>query len=88
VYVNNAREVRSILDDSRKVLAVFQGHHHAGSCRRLRRIHYYTLKALVEGAAPQDNSYAIVHVHPDGAITVNGYRRAESRRLAPRSART
>jgi alkaline phosphatase len=87
VYVNNALAVRTILQDSRKVLAVFQGHHHAGSCRRIGGIHYYTLKALVEGPGPAENSYAIAHVRPDGCIAVNGYRKAESKHLAPVAAR-
>ena len=81
VYVKNASQVRQILEDSGKVLAVFQGHHHAGSYKNIAGIHYYTLKALVEGAGPESNSYAIAEARPDGGITVTGYRRAESKRL-------
>ncbi|UCE46899.1 MAG: metallophosphoesterase, partial [Phycisphaerales bacterium] len=82
VYVKNAAQVRQVLQDSGKVLAVFQGHHHAGSYNNMAGIHYYTLKALVEGTGPENNSYAIVDAHPDGSMTVTGYRRAESRQLA------
>jgi predicted phosphodiesterase len=81
VYVKNADQVRHILEDSGKVLAVFQGHHHAGSYSKIEGIHYYTLKALVEGTGPENNSYAIAEALPDGSITVTGYRRAESRQL-------
>jgi 3',5'-cyclic AMP phosphodiesterase CpdA len=81
VYVKNAEQVRQILEGSGKVLAVFQGHHHAGSYAHLAGIHYYTLKALVEGTGPENNSYAIAEVLPDGSITVTGYRRAESKQL-------
>ncbi|UCF14351.1 MAG: hypothetical protein JSW59_13130, partial [Phycisphaerales bacterium] len=81
VYVKNAAQVRQVLQDSGKVLAVFQGHHHAGSYNNMAGIHYYTLKALVEGTGPENNSYAIVEAHPDGSMTVTGYRRAESRQL-------
>ncbi len=84
VYVNNAAQVRPILEASGTVLAVFQGHHHEGSYRRIGGIHYYTLKALVEKSGPENNAYAIAEVFPDGSITVHGYRRAENRRLAPR----
>jgi predicted phosphodiesterase len=86
VYVSNAEDVRQILEQSRKVLAVFQGHHHAGSYSQMRGIHYYTLKALVEGPGEQNNSYAIVDVRPDRSITVNGYRKATSKRLTPAGA--
>jgi predicted phosphodiesterase len=82
-YVKNAAEVRQILEQSGKVLAVFQGHHHEGGYSRIERIHYYTLKALVEGSGPENNSYAIVEVQPDMNITVTGYRKAVSKQLAP-----
>jgi len=81
VYVKNAAHVRQILEASGKVLATFQGHHHSGSYSNIAGIHYYTLKALVEGRGPENNSYAITEVHPDGSITVTGYRKAESRQL-------
>jgi hypothetical protein len=82
VYVKNADRVRQILEGSGKVAAVFQGHHHAGSYNNVAGIHYYTLKALVEGTGPENSSYAIAEVRPDGTITITGYRRAESKELA------
>jgi predicted MPP superfamily phosphohydrolase len=81
VYINNAADVRQILQASGKVLAVFQGHHHSGSYSNIAGIHYYTLKALVEGSGPENNSYAIAEVHPDGSITITGYRKAVSKQL-------
>jgi predicted phosphodiesterase len=81
VYVKNAARIRQVLEASGKVLAVFQGHHHSGSYNNIAGIHYYTLKALVEGHGSENNSYAIVEVNPDSTITVNGYRKAESRQL-------
>ena len=78
-YVGNAAAVRQILEASGKVLAVFQGHHHTGSYSQIRGIHYYTLKAVVEGSGPQNNAYAIVEVHPDRSITVSAYRQAVRR---------
>jgi hypothetical protein len=81
VYVKNAAQVRQIFNASGKVLAVFQGHHHSGSYSNIAGIHYYTLKAVVEGHGPENNSYAIAEVHPDGNITVNGYRKAVSAQL-------
>jgi len=82
-YVKNADDVRAIFESSGKVLGVFQGHRHSGSYSRTEGIHYYTLKAVVEGSGPENNSYTIVEVLSRGDIIVSGYRRAESKRLAP-----
>lgn len=81
-YVDNAKEVRSILQASGKVLAVFQGHKHAGNYSIIEGIHYYTLKAMVDGSGPENNSYATVEVRNDNCIIVTGYRRAENRKLS------
>jgi predicted phosphodiesterase len=81
VYVKNAARVRQVLEASGKVLTVFQGHHHSGSYSNIAGIHYYTLKALVEGTGLQNNSYAIAEVRPDGSITVTGYQKAVSMQL-------
>ncbi|MBN2314113.1 MAG: hypothetical protein JXM79_09300 [Sedimentisphaerales bacterium] len=81
VYINNAADVRRILEASGKVLAVFQGHHHAGGYNNIAGIHYYTLKALIEGTGAENNAYAITEIQPGGDIVVTGYRKAESRQL-------
>lgn len=82
VYVENAAEVRDVLERSGKVLAVFQGHHHAGDYNEINGIHYCTLVATVEGQGAENNSYAIVEVCPNLDATITGYRRASSRTLA------
>jgi hypothetical protein len=81
VFVKNAAQVRRILQASNRVLAVFQGHDHDGDYRLLDGIPYYTLKAVVEGHGADNNSYALVEVHPDQSLTVTGYHRASSMRL-------
>lgn len=80
--VNNAKEVRSILKRSGKTLAVFQGHNHRGHYSRLAGIHYYTLKAMVEGSGSHNNAYAVVEIHEDGTISITGYRKAISKQLS------
>lgn len=82
VYVKNAAEVRKVLEESGKVPVVFQGHHHPGSYKKINGIHYYTLKAMVEGTGPENSSYAIVEVRPDNSIAVTGYRKAVSSSFA------
>jgi len=81
VYVKNAADIRQILEQSGKVTAVFQGHHHEGSYSYIEGLHYYTLKAMVEGPGEENNSYAIVEIRPDKSITVTGYRKAISKQL-------
>jgi len=77
-HVKNGAAVRQVLEDSKKVLAVFTGHNHAGHYSLIKGIHYYTLKAVVEGAQATDNAYAIVEAHPHDTISVTGYRKAVS----------
>jgi predicted phosphodiesterase len=80
-YIKNAAEVREILQKQQRVLAVFQGHNHAGDYKLIEGIHYYTLKAMVEGNGEENNSYAIVEIHDDLGMTVTGYRQAISKNL-------
>lgn len=84
-YVKNSDAVRAILEASGKVLAVFQGHDHAGGHRRVGGIHYYTLRAVVDGGGAENNAYASVEVHPNLDLTVTGYRRAATMAM-PRAA--
>jgi predicted MPP superfamily phosphohydrolase len=82
LYVDNAGDVRNILQASGKVLAVFQGHKHEGDYNMIEGIHYYTLKAMVVGSGAENNSYATVEVLGDNDIIVTGYRKAVSRKLS------
>lgn len=79
--VSNGRHVRQILEASRKVLAVFQGHYHEGSHTHIHGIHYYTLKAVVDNSGPENSAYAIAEVGANGDVTVTGYRKAVSVRM-------
>ncbi len=76
--VRNAGEVRRTLEAGENVLAVFQGHNHAGDYHLIGRIHYYTLKAMIEGSGEENNSYAVVDVLENNDIIVTGYRKARS----------
>ncbi len=81
-YVNNSLQVRSVLERSGRVLAVFQGHDHPGGHSHINGIHYYTLKAVVDNSGPENSAYAIAEVAANGDIAVTGYRRAVSMQLA------
>jgi 3',5'-cyclic AMP phosphodiesterase CpdA len=73
VCVKNAEEVITILEKSKNVLAVFQGHHHEGHYSFRNGIHYFTMKAMVEGALPDNNSYAIVEIDNELNINIDGF---------------
>jgi len=70
--VKNAPEIRSILENSGNVSAVFQGHMHAGGYRKIGGIHYCTLRAMVEGPTTENNAYAIVTLGRHRRITLEG----------------
>lgn len=55
--VRNAEAVRKILEDSRKVRGVFQGHYHDGDFTTVGGIPYVTLPAMCVG---EKNEYRIV----------------------------
>jgi hypothetical protein len=75
-YVRNSEAVRNIFEQSGKVLAAFNGHEHNGGYTSIEGIHYYTLRAVVDGSGDENNSYAIIEVLPDNNIIVTGYRKA------------
>jgi hypothetical protein len=66
--VKNAAELRSILEKSGLVVAVFAGHYHDGGYQAMNGIHYVTLQA--NAAYGNDlayhNQYATVDVYQDG----------------------
>jgi len=78
--VQNAAEIRNILEKSRQVLAVFQGHYHRGAYTFCQGIHYYTLASMVENPLPS-NSFACAEIYRDFSISVLGFGAAESRYL-------
>jgi predicted phosphodiesterase len=80
-YVKDAAQVRQILEQSGKVLVVFQGHRHQGQVQQIHGIHYYTLKAVVEGNGPDNNAYAIVEIRPDRSMAITGYGKVASLEL-------
>jgi alkaline phosphatase len=79
--VQNASEVRSLLEKSGKVLAVFQGHSHKNDYQQIAGIHYTTLVAMVEGSGAENNGYTMLDVLSDGSLRLNGFRRQVKRTL-------
>ena len=79
--VRNAAEVRSLLEKSGKVLAVFQGHSHKNDYQQINGIHYTTLVAMVEGSGLENNGYSLLDIMRDGSLRLNGFRRQVNRTL-------
>lgn len=73
--VRNAGEVRTILELSKNVRAVFQGHSHANSYQQIAGIHYCTLVSMVEGSGPENNAYSILDLLPSGGLRLNGFQK-------------
>ena len=79
--VQNATEVRQILEQSKNVLCVLQGHVHEEIYNRINGIHYYSVNAVIEGDGAENNAYMIVDVYKDGSLKIDGYRRATDREM-------
>lgn len=76
--VKNCTQVREVLQDSDKVLAVFQGHSHKNDYQEIAGIHYCVLTAMVEGSGEQNNGYSTMDVFGDGTIRLAGHRRQKN----------
>jgi len=71
--IKNRSEVRNILEQSKKVIAVFQGHAHWNNQEICNGIPYFTIQSLVEDFSSSkipSASYAIVEI-TDDQITVD-----------------
>lgn len=78
--VKNAKVIRKVLEDSKKVLAVFQGHSHKNDYKQIGGIHYCTLVAMVEGKGKMNNGYSSMDLFEDGTIQLDGHRKQKDYR--------
>ena len=76
--VKNAAEVRKVLENSEKVLAVFQGHSHMNDHKDIEGIHYCTLVAMVEGSGAESNGYSVMSLTDSATIRITGFRKQQS----------
>jgi len=79
--VQNAAEVRQILEQSGNVLCVLQGHVHEERYNLINGIHYYSVNAVVDGDGHENSAYMIVDVYKDGSLKIDGFRRATDREM-------
>ena len=78
-YVSNHEVVREVLESSKNILAVFQGHTHKDDHQHLNGIHYTTMLGMVDYDGPENNAYAIVEMYPDERIEVIGFKRIKNK---------
>lgn len=71
--VKNSPDVRKVLEESGRVLAVFQGHSHQNDLKEIGGIHYCTLVAMVEGPGPDHNGYSVMEIDKPGTIRLTGF---------------
>jgi len=84
--VHSAKEVRRILEDSKQVVAVFQGHNHVNDHKTINGIHYLTMNAVIEGPAPANNSFAVLEYSPaDQRIHIEGHHHQEDYTLSSKA---
>jgi len=76
--VKNCKQVRSILEDSGKVLAVLQGHSHKNDHNEINGIHYCVHVAMVEGSGVKNNAYSTMDLFADGTIRITGFQQQEA----------
>lgn len=79
--VKQSPQVRRILEESRKVTAVFQGHSHKNELNSIQGIEYCTLAAMIEGDGLENNAYSLLDIYPDGSMRLKGYRKQVDRRF-------
>ena len=78
--VRNAVAVRKILENSKKVRAVFQGHSHENDYREIGGIHYCTWRAMVEGSGLDKSGCSLLSLAADGTIRVHGFQQQSNYR--------
>lgn len=79
--VQNAPEVRQILEQSEKVICVLQGHVHEERYNLINGIHYYSVNAMIDGDGPENSAYMVVDIYKDGSLKIDGFRRATDREI-------
>lgn len=72
--VKSSAQVRTILENSHKVRAVFQGHSHKNEYAQINGIHYCTLRAVAEGSGAENSGYSILKIFADASLQVEGFR--------------
>ena len=79
--VQNAVEVRQILEQAGNILCVIQGHVHEERYNLINGIPYYSVNAVVDGDGPENSAYMIVDIYKNGRLKIEGFLRATDREM-------
>ena len=79
--VQNAVEVRQILEQAGNILCVIQGHVHEERYNLINGIYYYSVNAVVDGDGPENSACMIVDVYKNGRLKIEGFLRATDREM-------
>lgn len=80
--VKNHDDVRKVLEESGRVIAVFQGHSHANAHHEINGIHYVVFRGMVEGpGAAENNGFGVMHGFEDGSLAIRGVGQQENYRF-------
>lgn len=71
--LRNADQVRGVLEAAGNVRAVIQAHYHPGMQTTMNGINYIGLRAMVVGPGMANNAFAIVSIHADGRLELQGF---------------
>lgn len=71
--VQESAKIRSILEESKRVIAVIQGHHHPGDMKEINSIPYYTVYGAISDYKPNDSYFIEVAVGKDNKVIVTPY---------------
>ncbi len=71
--IHSAPAVRALLEQSGKVIAVFQGHSHVNDLQTINGIPYCTLDAIIGGTGQANNAYSVLEVFSEGILKLDGF---------------
>jgi len=71
--IRNAPAARTILEQSGKIVAVIQGHHHENNLAMIEGIPYLVMRAVVEGPGVENHAFSLIEVHADHSVLVRGF---------------
>lgn len=76
-HIQNYKIVQSLLEDSKKVQMVFQGHVHERNVKEINGIQYVTLLGMVDYDGLDNNAFSIVSLKKD-LCKMTGYARSQN----------
>lgn len=79
--VKNAPEIRKVLEQSKRVIGVFQGHSHINIHVEVNGIHYTTIHAMIDGKGLKNSAYTEILLDNKGTMTIQGFVRQKSYKL-------